>query len=275
MRPELRPDNCSPSWRTSTLYCNAADITLGSAGDTHVCSIYDVRHINASSDCADESARVLSRQLVQAWLASNHAGYLQNGRVMSEKYNAMAAGKAGGGGEYSVQIGFGWTNGVMLHFLQEYGWSPSQQLPDAYLRNIKTLSLPWHGTSSAALIPTKAISFFILTAVVSTRESAELYGVVRRGVLISTPCVSLERVQIKPVIECRPNSSKALRLMLKAMSKFSWSETCKLLPSCFMFLLVFLAFLSTVFASMQAELIGALYGLLECHINLHLVQEHS
>ena len=30
-------------------------------------------------------------------------------------------GKRGGGGEYEAQDGFGWTNGVFLFFLQEYG----------------------------------------------------------------------------------------------------------------------------------------------------------
>ncbi len=29
------------------------------------------------------------------------------------------------GGEYSVQSGFGWTNGVMLSLLERYGWDPS------------------------------------------------------------------------------------------------------------------------------------------------------
>ncbi|KAI0225188.1 hypothetical protein L0F63_003687 [Massospora cicadina] len=34
-----------------------------------------------------------------------------------EKYNAAGKGFIGGGGEYTVQIGFGWTNGVILHFI--------------------------------------------------------------------------------------------------------------------------------------------------------------
>lgn len=32
------------------------------------------------------------------------------------QYNFLA-----GGGEYDVQLGFGWTNGVILDFLNEYG----------------------------------------------------------------------------------------------------------------------------------------------------------
>ena len=33
----------------------------------------------------------------------------------------MQPGKRGGGGEYEAQDGFGWTNGVFLFFLHEYG----------------------------------------------------------------------------------------------------------------------------------------------------------
>ncbi len=34
---------------------------------------------------------------------------------------AEGLGAVGGGGEYTPQKGFGWTNGVVLHFLQRYG----------------------------------------------------------------------------------------------------------------------------------------------------------
>jgi len=40
---------------------------------------------------------------------------------MFEKYNATQAGYVGGGGEYSLQTGFGWTNGVALILLNRYG----------------------------------------------------------------------------------------------------------------------------------------------------------
>ena len=39
---------------------------------------------------------------------------------MYEKYDATAETKEGGGGEYDVQLGFGWTNGVVLDFLDMY-----------------------------------------------------------------------------------------------------------------------------------------------------------
>ena len=40
---------------------------------------------------------------------------------MYEKYDATELGKGGGGGEYGVQIGFGWTNGVLLSLFKQYG----------------------------------------------------------------------------------------------------------------------------------------------------------
>ena len=36
---------------------------------------------------------------------------------MYEKYNAFEVGVGGGGGEYTPQIGFGWSNGVALILL--------------------------------------------------------------------------------------------------------------------------------------------------------------
>lgn len=40
---------------------------------------------------------------------------------MFEKYDAHTVGKQGGGGEYAVQHGFGWTNGVAIWILNEFG----------------------------------------------------------------------------------------------------------------------------------------------------------
>ena len=37
------------------------------------------------------------------------------------QYNVNSSGKAGGGGEYDVQTGFGWTNGVVIDFMVTFG----------------------------------------------------------------------------------------------------------------------------------------------------------
>ena len=40
---------------------------------------------------------------------------------MPEKYDALEVGGGGGGGEYTPQVGFGWSNGVALTLLERYG----------------------------------------------------------------------------------------------------------------------------------------------------------
>lgn len=37
------------------------------------------------------------------------------------QYDATIAGGTGGGGEYEVQLGFGWSNGVIMDLLDMYG----------------------------------------------------------------------------------------------------------------------------------------------------------
>jgi alpha,alpha-trehalase len=37
------------------------------------------------------------------------------------QYDAENPGRYGGGGEYTVQSGFGWTNGVIFELLNKYG----------------------------------------------------------------------------------------------------------------------------------------------------------
>ncbi|EIE21836.1 glycoside hydrolase [Coccomyxa subellipsoidea C-169] len=63
------------------------------------------------------------RLLAQAWLETCFAAWRKH-RQMFEKYDASKPGDPGGDGEYPVQAGFGWTNGVALSLLQDYGWNP-------------------------------------------------------------------------------------------------------------------------------------------------------
>lgn len=59
-------------------------------------------------------------ELARKWVTSNFCGWVVKD-TMFEKYNASKIGVPGGGGEYIVQEGFGWTNGVILSFLSEFG----------------------------------------------------------------------------------------------------------------------------------------------------------
>ncbi|XP_024938587.1 trehalase isoform X3 [Cephus cinctus] len=66
-----------------------------------------------------EPATSLAKELATRWLRANHAGFLTYGQ-MCEKYDAVKPGECGGGGEYQVQAGFGWTNGVVFELLDLY-----------------------------------------------------------------------------------------------------------------------------------------------------------
>lgn len=68
----------------------------------------------------DEKAKAIALDWAARWVRSNFMGY-KDSRVMYEKYIATELGGHGGGGEYNIQIGFGWTNGVILDLLAKYG----------------------------------------------------------------------------------------------------------------------------------------------------------
>lgn len=65
----------------------------------------------------------VARQIAEKWIKRNYGMWLVSGGRMFEKYNVASQtyNMAGGGGEYEVQEGFGWTNGVILDLLLTYG----------------------------------------------------------------------------------------------------------------------------------------------------------
>ena len=60
----------------------------------------------------------LADEIRQRWVNLNVLVYERTGKLV-EKYNVMAGGGEAGGGEYPLQDGFGWTNGVLLKLLEE------------------------------------------------------------------------------------------------------------------------------------------------------------
>jgi alpha,alpha-trehalase len=61
----------------------------------------------------------LAKTISERWVATVDAFYRRTGKVI-EKYDVEQPG-AGGGGEYAVQDGFGWTNGVVSAMMTRYG----------------------------------------------------------------------------------------------------------------------------------------------------------
>ena len=60
----------------------------------------------------------LANQIKTRWINLNTKVYRETGKLM-EKYDVMDLSKLSGGGEYPVQDGFGWTNGVLLALMRE------------------------------------------------------------------------------------------------------------------------------------------------------------
>ncbi|EEB20464.1 Trehalase precursor, putative [Pediculus humanus corporis] len=62
----------------------------------------------------------IAKELAKNWVYSNFKGF-HDSNEMFEKYDAENPGRYGSGGEYIVQAGFGWTNGVIMELLNTYG----------------------------------------------------------------------------------------------------------------------------------------------------------
>ncbi|MBU6299779.1 MAG: alpha,alpha-trehalase, partial [Alphaproteobacteria bacterium] len=61
----------------------------------------------------------LAHTIACRWIANVRAVYRRTGRLV-EKYDVMTLDRPGGGGEYKLQDGFGWTNGVTLKLMALY-----------------------------------------------------------------------------------------------------------------------------------------------------------
>jgi alpha,alpha-trehalase len=61
-----------------------------------------------------------AREGASRWVENNIAVYREHGCLL-EKYDVESRGLAGTGGEYEVQEGFGWTNGVLLRLTGSLG----------------------------------------------------------------------------------------------------------------------------------------------------------
>ncbi|XP_048367347.1 trehalase isoform X2 [Sphaerodactylus townsendi] len=79
-------------------------------------------------------ARDLAFTLAQNWVRTNLAVY-EKYHAMFEKYDVEGDGNPGFGGEYEVQEGFGWTNGVIFQLLDFYGPTMRSSLHSSAIDN--------------------------------------------------------------------------------------------------------------------------------------------
>jgi alpha,alpha-trehalase len=61
----------------------------------------------------------LAATIACRWMSTVEGVYERSGKLV-EKYDVVTTGRSGGGGEYPLQDGFGWTNGVMRKLLALY-----------------------------------------------------------------------------------------------------------------------------------------------------------
>ncbi|CAH1110055.1 unnamed protein product [Psylliodes chrysocephalus] len=69
--------------------------------------------LNTKIPAGIEKAKQYARYSLNAFIIG-----FRNASEMFEKYDAFVSGQYGGGGEYTVQTGFGWTNGAALSFIK-------------------------------------------------------------------------------------------------------------------------------------------------------------
>lgn len=75
--------------------------------------------IASFAQSSNKELRQEALKFAQKWITTNYKAWKSTGH-MFEKFNVSVQGAPGGGGEYAIQVGFGWTNGVVLDILQRY-----------------------------------------------------------------------------------------------------------------------------------------------------------
>ncbi|XP_076176927.1 trehalase isoform X2 [Ptiloglossa arizonensis] len=89
----------------------------------------------------DPWAQRLAYEISQRWVRSNYKAFNET-QAMFEKYDATVSGGHGGGGEYEVQLGFGWSNGIIMDLLYRYGDRLTAE--DHFVQDdvVQTISVP-------------------------------------------------------------------------------------------------------------------------------------
>ena len=72
--------------------------------------------VEGLESCGAARGEALGAEVASRWLNSSLIAWTRDG-VMHEKMDATRPGEYGGGGEYTPQVGFGWSNGVVLWML--------------------------------------------------------------------------------------------------------------------------------------------------------------
>jgi alpha,alpha-trehalase len=82
----------------------------------------------------------LARTIAERWLANVGKVYRASGKLV-EKYDVVDLGRPGGGGEYPLQDGFAWTNGVTAQLMRLY---PDARLCSTQASQVTTRTATLH-----------------------------------------------------------------------------------------------------------------------------------
>ena len=64
---------------------------------------------------------MLGDEIARNWLKTVNIFYQQHHKLIEKYHIACGTPREGGGGEYPLQDGFGWTNGVVRRLIGLYG----------------------------------------------------------------------------------------------------------------------------------------------------------
>ncbi|KAJ8927243.1 hypothetical protein NQ314_020323 [Rhamnusium bicolor] len=118
------------------------------------------------NNTGNDHAVRLAYEIAEKWVRSNFKAFKETD-AMYEKYDATVPGGYGGGGEYETQIGFGWTNGVIMDLLNRYAneLTADDPPPTTTESAASTQEFPGGASTSMSSITTALIALLVsLTA---------------------------------------------------------------------------------------------------------------
>ncbi|KAG7207009.1 hypothetical protein KM043_000900 [Ampulex compressa] len=119
--------------------------------------------IMALDNTEDAWAQRLAYEIGQRWVRSNYKAFNET-HSMFEKYDATVSGGHGGGGEYEVQLGFGWTNGIIMDLLDKYGDRLTAEDRFVYDDVVQSAAQPQVVVSTAGQVMTGILALIISLA---------------------------------------------------------------------------------------------------------------
>ncbi|XP_030756589.1 trehalase-like isoform X2 [Sitophilus oryzae] len=111
------------------------------------------------NNTGDEYAVRLAYELAESWIRSNYKAFKESD-AMYEKYDATVFGGYGTGGEYEVQLGFGWSNAVILDLLHRYASTVRVEDPPLPLTSASVME-PRTASSSISSVTTALIALLV------------------------------------------------------------------------------------------------------------------